>query len=179
MASQNGHEACVQLLIERVCNVDIADKNGCTALMLATAHNRDKCVRLLIKAGADVEARGPDGRTSLEYAKATGVSAAVIHQLSRVCAQCGKHGRKMCSGCHSVHYCSDACINAYTKHTKDECATLAAVPRCQTCKTTASEDAKLLTCSRCKQTRYCSAACQRADWPRHKSLGCSAAASAK
>lgn len=36
---------------------------------------------------------------------------------------------------------------------------------CNACKTT---DTKLLLCSRCKTTRYCSIACQRADWPSHK-----------
>ena len=39
---------------------------------------------------------------------------------------------------------------------------------CARCGQTAAPGVKLLTCSRCKLVRYCSAECQRKDWKSHK-----------
>jgi len=40
--------------------------------------------------------------------------------------------------------------------------------KCFSCQKEEEEDAKLMTCSRCKMVRYCSATCQKADWKKHK-----------
>lgn len=45
------------------------------------------------------------------------------------------------------------------------------IETCSYCET--NERAKMKTCARCRVARYCSADCQRADWPRHKP-GCTA-----
>ncbi len=42
---------------------------------------------------------------------------------------------------------------------------------CESCAKSGTADEPLLQCSRCKTARYCSPACQRAHWPKHK-LAC-------
>ncbi len=40
---------------------------------------------------------------------------------------------------------------------------------CKVCKAKTKPDGgSLLQCSRCRSVKYCSAACQRQDWPTHK-----------
>ena len=51
---------------------------------------------------------------------------------------------------------------------------LAGMLQCSKCQEL-KKDSEMLRCSRCKRTYYCNAACQRADWPAHKS-GCKAPA---
>ena len=54
LAAQNGHEQCVNVLIEAGADVNVADTAKNTALMQAVVHNSKACLDPLIKAGADV-----------------------------------------------------------------------------------------------------------------------------
>jgi hypothetical protein len=40
--------------------------------------------------------------------------------------------------------------------------------QCDNCSKVGTSEEPLAQCSRCKSARYCSAACQKAHWPRHK-----------
>ena len=64
-AVQNGHHDCEKLLLEAGADVNAQDKDGRTALMMATRNGHDKCVELLIERGVDVNVKDNDGRTAL------------------------------------------------------------------------------------------------------------------
>lgn len=68
IASQRGHLACVQLLLESGAAVDFHDRRGNTPLLLATDMNREQVVSALIKAGANVNRQNTYGRTPLMIA---------------------------------------------------------------------------------------------------------------
>lgn len=42
--------------------------------------------------------------------------------------------------------------------------------RCACCEVAIPEDARVMRCSRCKQTIYCGSTCQAKDWPKHKKV---------
>ena len=62
----------VQQLLATGAQIDAADANGNTALMIAAAHGYTEIARLLIDSGADVDARGYIGNTALIYAAQEG-----------------------------------------------------------------------------------------------------------
>lgn len=65
-ASYRGHEAIIQLLIDRGADVDAKDKNDQTPLhLLAIISVMTHIAKLMIDAGADVNARDKDGNTPL------------------------------------------------------------------------------------------------------------------
>jgi hypothetical protein len=68
-AAQKGHTAALQALIDAGAKLDLANTDGCTALMIA-AHNGHKAiVQALIKAGADIQLHAaPKQRTALGIA---------------------------------------------------------------------------------------------------------------
>jgi ankyrin repeat protein len=67
-AAQEGHEAVVQLLVNRGANVDANDKDGRTALHEAASKGNEAMARLLLKYRADVNAKDKDGCTALHEA---------------------------------------------------------------------------------------------------------------
>ena len=79
LASQEGHEGCVQALLAVDANKDALESTcGSTALMNAAIKGRDGCVRLLVKAGADRSIKSNSkggGKTALEYANTEVVKA--------------------------------------------------------------------------------------------------------
>ncbi len=58
----------VKQLIEAGANVNLQDKNGRTALMLASVYNRTKIVELLLRNNADPNLQDQDGWTALIFA---------------------------------------------------------------------------------------------------------------
>ena len=53
MAAQNGHTAVVSLLLENHAQIDLADNDGITPLLMAAKNGHTEVVRLLLQAGAD------------------------------------------------------------------------------------------------------------------------------
>jgi hypothetical protein len=86
----------------------------------------------------------------------------------------------LCSGCKVQPYCGRECQRTDWPRHKPECEALSAEAksmftglknkkeRCVCGRTTKLDGTPLFTCSRCRVQHYCSAACQREDWPRHK-----------
>lgn len=54
------------LLLEQGADVNLKDKNGCTALIYATMHSSLDVVKLMIEKGADVNAKNKAGKSALD-----------------------------------------------------------------------------------------------------------------
>lgn len=55
----------VRLLLKRSASLDLRDRNGCTALMVATSGGCTASMKLLLEAGADPDVQDIHGRTAL------------------------------------------------------------------------------------------------------------------
>ncbi|MGB6065331.1 MAG: ankyrin repeat domain-containing protein [Desulfomonilaceae bacterium] len=75
-AAVRGNLAVMRLLLERGADVNMADRDGWTALMGATIQGRLEPVKLLLDYGADVNAKNHNGETALVMA--TGMKHAEI-----------------------------------------------------------------------------------------------------
>ena len=140
-AAQEGHLACVTLLIGRPENlkmspaeIDARDSNGCTPLFMAALNGHRYCCAALLAAGADPAAAIPDGRTALDVAKECHPGNQELTELLEcrgggpaplLCAGCGASDKRLraCSACGSMSLCSAACLaEAWTTGThKAEC----------------------------------------------------------
>ncbi|EXV06641.1 ankyrin repeat protein [Metarhizium robertsii] len=67
-AAGEGHEAVVQLLLEKGTDVNAKDIDGQTPLWLAAAKGHEAIVRLLMKERADIHIKDKHGRTPLMLA---------------------------------------------------------------------------------------------------------------
>jgi hypothetical protein len=78
LASENGHEAVVKLLLETKADVNVQDNDGGTALYLAARHGHEAVVKLLLEAKADVNVQDNYvGVTALHRAALNGHEAVV------------------------------------------------------------------------------------------------------
>jgi hypothetical protein len=136
LASQKGHLACVVELIGRAghpkmtpAEIDSVDDQGSTSLHLAAHQGHERVCAVLMQAGASLAARSTEGATPLMVAQQEHPTKASLlallsgagpeHPSGTVCDRCGKtaeqagvHSLKVCSGCHIVFYCCDACAKA-------------------------------------------------------------------
>ena len=71
VASLQGHEEVVKLLIEKGAEVNRTDKAGVTALMAASEQGHGEIVKLLIEKGAEVNRTDEAGETALMVASHT------------------------------------------------------------------------------------------------------------
>ena len=71
-AAHGVKERVLDLLLRRGAEIDLQDKDGDTALMLAAEHNRPAVVLRLLRAGADMKLRDAAGKTALQWAKEEG-----------------------------------------------------------------------------------------------------------
>ncbi|KAH7176285.1 hypothetical protein EDB81DRAFT_897484 [Dactylonectria macrodidyma] len=76
-AAGEGHEAVVQLLLDRGADIEAADEMGSTPLHWAAANGNEAVVRLLLDRGADIEAADEMDSTPLHRAAANGHEAVV------------------------------------------------------------------------------------------------------
>ncbi|KAH7153752.1 ankyrin repeat-containing domain protein [Fusarium sp. MPI-SDFR-AT-0072] len=83
MRARLGHEAVVELLLDRGANADAVDKEGRTPLSWAAAKGQEAVVRLLLDRGANADAVDKEGRTPLSWAAAKGQEAVVRLLLDR------------------------------------------------------------------------------------------------
>lgn len=83
-ATRKGHEAVVQLLIERDdVDTNIQDNYGQTPLLRAATYGHEAVVRLLIDRGVEIDSRYSKGRTPLSWAARFGHEAVVRLLIER------------------------------------------------------------------------------------------------
>ncbi|KAF1970588.1 ankyrin, partial [Bimuria novae-zelandiae CBS 107.79] len=63
VAAQYGHEAVVELLLNKGADLETKDKNGQTPFLRAAEGGHKAVVELLLDKGADLETKGKNGRT--------------------------------------------------------------------------------------------------------------------
>ena len=140
-AAQNGHLACVTLLIGRPDNqkmspaeINAQANQGQTPLYLAAFSGHRYCCAALLAAGADPAAAAHGGFTALFVAKRFHPGNQELIELLECrgggpaplfCAGCGASDKRLCacSACGSASFCSNACMaQAWTSGThKAEC----------------------------------------------------------
>ncbi|OJJ58826.1 hypothetical protein ASPSYDRAFT_121500, partial [Aspergillus sydowii CBS 593.65] len=76
-ATDRGYLAIVHLLLDAGAQINTADKNGCTPLMLAVLKNHDGLLRQLVQRGADIHMENKRGRTTLSFAASAGLDQIV------------------------------------------------------------------------------------------------------
>jgi ankyrin repeat protein len=57
LATKNGHESIIKLLLEAGAKVEAKDDNGRTPLLLAAENGHEAVVKLLLEAKANVESK--------------------------------------------------------------------------------------------------------------------------
>jgi len=55
-------------LLKHDANVNLADKEGMTALMWAVIGGHEDCFKHVLERGADINAKARDGKTALDFA---------------------------------------------------------------------------------------------------------------
>lgn len=83
MAVLAGVEVAVRLHIKRGDDLNAADENGLTPLMLAALRNRGAISVLLLESGADPFLRDNQGRTALDIARSA-ASSEVANSLEHL-----------------------------------------------------------------------------------------------
>ena len=72
VASKNGHQQVVELLLNEKADLNIQNNDGMTALMLASKNGHQQVVELLLNEKADPNIQNNDGRTALMLASGNG-----------------------------------------------------------------------------------------------------------
>ena len=187
------HRAVVKLLIEDFrADVNARRRDGSTALMDACEAGDLEIARELLDIyGADPHAEDRDGHTALDLAREHGHSkvAALVEDrgglpgLKKSVARPAKE-KSLATGVEATPLSQNARDRLYTAPravADPQSREVAAVARriggdrtpdpaaardaCDACGKTVAE---LKRCSRCRAAAYCSTACQRTAWPRHK-----------
>ena len=144
-AAQNGHLACVVLLIGQPgrykmtpADVNAATPEGVTPLHLAARKGYEKICGVLLEAGARLDMKTLSGHTPLMVALQLQPTNAALHALlsgggpanppGTVCDHCGKtaaqasvNNLKGCEQCQAVRYCGAACQTAAWQGHKKAC----------------------------------------------------------
>lgn len=64
-----GHKSCVQPLLDKGANSDFQNKNGITALMMASRSDRKNIAQILLENGSDPEIKTKYGNTAFNFAR--------------------------------------------------------------------------------------------------------------
>jgi len=167
LAASNEFLDIVDILAKAGCKVDCEDPRGYTPLFMAGTEGYVKCVEMLLEHGADPNHRAHSDNTTAIFHCASKNRIGVVHALL-------KHGAEAMS---TRHENGETIAEMARMEKRDLMANLLeswykAKPTdryqiCTVCYLFAEGTMK--RCSACKAVWYCSVACQKKDWPSHKS----------
>jgi hypothetical protein len=135
-AAQNGHDKCVEMLLNAGCDVNTLTNSGASALYKAVQKEHIDCVRTLVRCGADVTitAQGrslddiADRASIVDVADAFKAALRVPAEKRRRCAHCDTTTSKAmykCVACKttdkSTYYCDSDCQKADWERLKSAC----------------------------------------------------------
>jgi hypothetical protein len=120
------HLAVVRCLVEEFeADVNLARKNGATALMVAASESNHKIFAYLMRHGANPQASAPAFGTAAHISKTDGSPPEQTAYLEAKthCSYpgCGGSGIKKCTGCKQVRYCGQQCQLAHWSLHKADC----------------------------------------------------------
>jgi len=67
LASEKGNSAAVRLLIDNGANVNLRNKYGQTALIIAVKEKQSDAAGILVRSGADVKVKDNEGKTAVDF----------------------------------------------------------------------------------------------------------------
>jgi hypothetical protein len=147
-ATVDGHLDVVRVLVRDFgADLNHADNNGVTALMVASHRKHTELVKWLVKEGADplmvsharegravvitglntseIQATHVDGKGAAEFPKDAGASAEQTAYLEAKthCSNtgCSGAGIMKCTGCKQARYCGEECQLAHWQAHKADC----------------------------------------------------------
>jgi len=170
LAASNEFLDIVEILLKNNAKIDCEDPRGYTPLGMAGTEGYTKCVEMLLKAGADPNHRAHSDNTTAIFHCSAKNRVGVVHLLLQAGAD----------PLSTRYENGDSIIDVARANKKDTMANLisgwlvAGNPEerakiCVACYNYKKGEMK--RCSKCKSVWYCSAECQRKEWPQHK-LGC-------
>jgi ankyrin repeat protein len=113
------------MLAKHGANINAADKQGCTPVLMAAQMGHVDAIKALYKLGANMK---PDAMYSLTQVASRQPEALVLIEkilakMTRECECCGSSSKrlKVCSKCEKVRYCSAECQKQDHKKHKKEC----------------------------------------------------------
>jgi len=106
IASRQGHDKAVQILVDRGANVNARGGEYGNALQAASSGGHDKVVQILINGGADITAQGGQYGIALEAASSGGhdkVVQILIDRGADITAQGGQYGNALQAASYGGH----------------------------------------------------------------------------
>jgi ankyrin repeat protein len=166
LAASNNFLDIVKLLVDHKANVNIQDSRGYTPLLMAASEGYTECVKRLADAGADVNHRSMDDYTTAIYHAANANRIKVVRLLLE----------KGADPLTTRNEKGETLAEIARQNKKEDMANLletwVSLPveerhkMCVTCNKFIEGEMK--RCGACKIPWYCSPACQKKDWEKHK-----------
>jgi ankyrin repeat protein len=144
-------------LAELRANVNQAQQNGCTPLIVAAQEGNLDVVRFLVRElGADINQTKINGVTP---------HGSLHKETADVVAYLVKAGANPTLSLRGAYHCTAADISRARKASAEQTVYLEAKSHCSNVD---CSGAGILKCTGCKRARYCGEACQLVHWKAHK-----------